>query len=711
MQCQVRILDLGFRIFFQITYLSYMEQAATPTAWVELPASGRDPARRFVFDRPLSVWQADTLPEVKPALERVTQEQQAGHYVVGFLSYESAPAFDAAMITPPPGPLPYAWFASFDGQSPSVYGGAKGGDSSFKFQVSSFPTSSLIPHLSSLTSRDEYVAAVQAALSHIRAGDIYQVNYTIRASISPGFSGGTKGGESDLDFGFSSFLSLLAAAPMPHAAYIDTGEARLVSLSPELFLRKRGRLLESRPMKGTAKREPSWAADETARRALSQDEKNRAENVMIVDLVRNDLGRVCKMGSVAVPELWRVDRFPTVHQMTSLVRGELRDEVSLFDIFAALFPPGSVTGAPKIRAMQIIAELEPAPRGIYCGTIGLFFPNGDFECNVAIRTIQTYCHSGHRASLRSAGVQNPDDRSEDQQPGLSLLGLGSGVVADSDPETEWQETQLKGDFVTLQPRDFLIYETIRYDRSPSVHGGARGGDSSFKFQVSSFLDLHLHLRRLRQSALYFNRPFPLREIIHHLRKLQLTLGEAPARIKLNLSVSPPFTEGREGVDSSFKFQVSSFPVSSLIETQVIREFLLWPDGGMTLMLSDLRLDPEDFRLYHKTNLRPEKYVELEKARALGGTEVLFLNTRGELCEGALSNIALKIDRQWLTPKLSCGLLPGTYREKQLASGRWHEAILTLDDLKRAEEIRMGNAVRGEGMVLMLLDSQGRDLLK
>jgi para-aminobenzoate synthetase/4-amino-4-deoxychorismate lyase len=260
--------------------------------------------------------------------------------------------------------------------------------------------------------------------------------------------------------------------------------------------------------------------------------------------------------------------------------------------------------------------------------------------------------------------------------------LGSGIVADSDPETEWQETQLKGEFVTLQPRDFILYETIRFDQRKKEKGkrikeSQPISGSSFLLSPFSFLDLRSHLRRLRQSCLYFGRPFPLSRIIHHLRELRTSLGDAPARIKLDLH----FDE---------------------IETHVIRENLSWPVDGMTVMLSDRRLDPGDFRLYHKTNLRPEKYEELEKARALGATEVLFLNTRGELCEGALSNLALKINGEWLTPALHCGLLPGTWREKQLASGRLREAVLMLDDLNRAEEIRMGNAVRGEGRVVRII---------
>ena len=635
-----------------------MEQPLPVSAWIELPASWGDPARRYIFSEPVDVWQADSLPAVRPALERVAHAQREGQFVVGFVSYEAAPAFDPAMRTPPKGDLPYAWFASYRSHfSVSAFQ---------RFSVSSSRTS----HPSSLTSKDEYLSAVNTALAHIRVGNIYQVNYTVRAELAVADP-------------FALFQTLLAAAPMPHAAYLkifprDAGERKggseIVSLSPELFIRKRGNTLESRPMKGTAPRRPSWVEDEAARIALSKDEKNRAENVMIVDLVRNDLGRVCEMGSVTVPELWRVDRFPTVHQMTSLVRGELRDDASLFDVFAALFPPGSVTGAPKIRAMDVIAELEPQPRGIYCGTIGLFFPNGDFECNVAIRTIEV-----HRSSFIAH---------------RSILGLGSGVVADSDPETEWHETLLKGKFVSQQPLDFSIYETIRYNYVAGFGPPARGGTTG-----GSFLDLHSHLRRLRQSCIYFGRPFPLHEIIERLRSLLASLGNEPARVRLDLH-SPS--------------SVILHP-SSLVETQVIRENLSWPAAGLTVMLSDVRLDPEDFRLYHKTTLRPEKYVELEKARALGATEVLFLNTRGELCEGALSNIILKLDGEWLTPALHCGLLPGTWREKKLTppftegQGEVKEAILTLGDLERADEIRMGNAVRGEGKVIGVLGREGKPL--
>ena len=585
-----------------------LPQKKAPTAWIELPPdAGRGPSR-FVLAEPLNVWQADWLAEVRGAIEKVEAAQQGGNYVAGFITYEAAPAFDSALKVPPRGELPLAWFAAFDAP------------------VEPPPSPPAPPPVAPelLTSQSEYVSCVRRALDYIRAGDIYQVNFTGRAAVPH------SGDPSAL------FRALLAAAPMPRSAFIDTGSAQIVSLSPELFLRRAGHLIETRPMKGTASRRPSWEADEAARIALAADEKNRAENVMIVDLMRNDLGRVCRAGTVTVPELWRVDRFPTVHQMTSLVRGELRAEVSLFEILAATFPPGSVTGAPKVRACEIIAELEPAPRGIYCGSIGLFFPGGDFELNVAIRTLSFH-------------------------PSI-VLGIGSGIVADSDPIEEWAETKLKAEFVTRRAISFSLYETIRYEA---------GG---------KFSDLIAHLRRLRRSCDYFGRQFPARKILDQLRTLRAALGNRPARIRLDLD--------GERVNLKADF-----------------ENLSWPEP-LTLMLMDEPVDPEDFRLYHKTTLRPERYEALSKARSLSAQECLFVNVRGELTEGAISNLLLKLGGEWLTPALRCGLLPGVARAKLLANGRCREAVLTQGDLLRAEEIRVVNAVRGEGVVTRVVDSTG-----
>jgi len=588
----------------------------TPSAWIELPPDAGRERSRYFFSRPTEIWQADELEQVRGAIERVEAAQQNGKFVAGFITYEAAPAFDPALKTPPRGQLPLAWFAEFSAPA----------------EAPPAPPAPPATAPDLLIPEREYLSCVRRALDYIRAGDIYQVNYTVRAALP---------GNADP---FALFRALLAAAPMPRSAFIDTGPAQIVSLSPELFLRRAGDVLETRPMKGTARRRPSWEADEAARLALSADEKNRAENVMIVDLMRNDLGRVCRAGTVTVPELWRADRFPTVHQMTSLVRGQLRAGTSLFEILTATFPPGSVTGAPKIRACEIIAELEPHPRGIYCGSIGLFYPGGDFELNVAIRTL-----SFHPSSF----ILHPS----------GILGIGSGIVADSDPQEEWAETKLKFEFVTRRAVPFALYETIRHDDNGTFH------------------DLLSHVHRLRRSCDYFGRPFPARKVFDDLRKLRGRLDKQPARIRLDL----------DGERVSLKTDF---------------ENLSWPEY-LVLMLAAEPVNPEDFRLYHKTTLRPERYGLLENARARRAQECLFVNTRGELTEGAISNLLVKLGGEWLTPALSSGLLPGVARAKLLQSGRCREAIVLLEDLARAEEVRMINAVRGEGVVTRVVNGEGQ----
>lgn len=581
----------------------------TITADITIPEDGVRPGR-FRFIDPVDIWQADSLSDVHAAIDRVDAWQEKGCYVAGLICYEAAPAFDPPMRTPRSGPLPLCWFAAFRETL------------RIEPDMDSFSLSSPVIG----TSEHEYIEKVLTALQHIRLGNIYQLNYTIRAEAN--WSGNP----------YSIYRSLYEAGPVPHAAFLDIGSAQIVSLSPELFLRKRGDTLESRPMKGTAARRPIWEDDEAARSALAHDEKNRAENIMIVDLVRNDLGRVCRIGSIHVPELCTVHRFPTVHQMTSLVRGTLKPHTSLREILTAAFPPGSITGAPKIRAMDIISELEPEPRGAYCGTIGLFFPDGDFECNVAIRTIVL-------------------------QRDSAVLGLGSGIVADSNPQEEWQETIVKSRFATVRPEKFSFYETLRYDPG------------------EGFQDLKLHLLRLSRSCAYFLRPFPLRSIVQELRNLRKQHGSQSFRVRLELD-------------------------EEIVHAAASRENLAWPEGGIIVQVSDKRVQSDDFRLYHKTSLREEKTAALEKARAAGAYECLFLNERGELTEGSISNIMLRIDGRWLTPALRCGLLPGVWRERQLASGRAHEAVLTLSDLIRADKAVVGNAVRGEGNIVSFVDNDG-----
>lgn len=274
---------------------------------------------------------------------------------------------------------------------------------------------------------ERYAADVNSILDHIRRGDVYQVNYT--GELSFGFSGA----------GLGLFLDLLAAHPVPHAAYLRLPDRELLSLSPELFFSLEDGRITTKPMKGTAPREEDPAADRAAGEGLAACEKNRAENLMIVDLLRNDLGRIAVPGSIKVRELWSVEAYATVYQLTSRIEARLREGVTCGEMIAALFPCGSVTGAPKLRAMQLIASLEQRERGVYTGAIGWFGPGGRASFNVAIRTLV----------LR-------DNR--------ATLGAGGGIVHDSVPDAEYREALLKTRFLDHAPgAAYELVETMLWN--------------------------------------------------------------------------------------------------------------------------------------------------------------------------------------------------------------------------------------------------------
>ncbi|MCC6475882.1 aminodeoxychorismate synthase component I [bacterium] len=587
----------------------------SPTALHTFLASDSTARKTLAFGTPLAQWFVASPTDLRQALARVEQAQRDGYFVSGFLSYEAARAFDPVHQSNEPGTLPLAWFAAYRAPESPMEGRQEFSLSRPKIAIE----------------REDYLKQVRLAQAHIAKGDIYQVNFTARAKSD--FSGDA----------WSAFCSLSRAVPVPYSAYLDLGSHQLLSLSPELFLERRGNTLLSRPMKGTAPRKPAWADDEAARAALSHSEKDRAENIMIVDLVRNDIGRVCKTGSVHVSELCKVERHPTVHQMTSLVAGELREGVTLWEIFAATFPPGSVTGAPKIRAMEIIVDLETSPRGIYCGSICLFMPGGDFVCNVAIRTLELCGNT-------------------------TTLGIGSGIVSDSNPEREWDEVLLKSRFAEERPKEFALYESFRY--VPGV----------------PFQSLRSHLRRLKHSCDYFSRPFPIQSIKRALREVKNSLGDQPNRIRLDIEEEKAIC-------------------------RLIPEELAWPEDGVIVMLANTRVSPEDARLYHKTTLRPEKYVLREKAKLLGAQECIFVNTRGEFTEGTIANYSFKVDDKWITPSLACGLLPGVWRSAKIESGGVHEGIVRLDELSRVQEIHIGNSVRGEQRVIEIISEDGQVLYR
>lgn len=366
--------------------------------------------RRLVFGEPLEVIRADSVNAVRPALRRVAEATRGGLHAVGYVAYEAAPAFDRAARVRSGCSVPLVWFGLHHAPVDC------GPDAPAPFEV---PTWELD------TGRDDYGQAIDAIHAAIRRGDAYQMNYTVRARAR--FTGDAQ----------SYYEQLRQAQQAEFCAYADIGTHRILSASPELFFAWQDGVLTTRPMKGTARRGQLPEEDAELARWLRDSEKNRAENLMIVDLLRNDLSRLSMPGGVQVPHLFSIENYPTVLQMTSTITARTRPEVTLDDVFAALFPCGSITGAPKLKSMDIIAELEKSPRAVYCGAIGHVAPGGAARFNVAIRTV-------------TLDVANE----------TLECGLGGGITWDSVAADEYAEVQTKSRFLTLANNGFELFETL-----------------------------------------------------------------------------------------------------------------------------------------------------------------------------------------------------------------------------------------------------------
>ncbi|MFA6568612.1 MAG: aminodeoxychorismate synthase component I [Victivallales bacterium] len=560
-----------------------------------------------LFQDPVRTVSVSRTDGIIPALKWAESSLKKGLHVAGFISYEASSAFDPANKTfKAGGNFPLLWLSSYRG------GGA--------FEIpEDFKTRRQPVNLSPETGKSKYLSDVKKIRKHIYNGETYQVNYTFRVFGKP------------LDSPEQFFMDFCVSHPVPYSAFINTGRFKIISNSPELFLESLSGKIRSLPMKGTASRALTSEEDEMTARQLAKDPKNLAENIMIVDMVRNDLGRICRPGSISADPLFRVDTYPTVHQMVSGVNGELKPGTGLVEIFASTFPPASITGAPKIRAMGIISELESSPRKIYTGAIGCFNPNGDLCLNVAIRTFL----------CSKAGTE---------------LGIGSGIVADSEPRKEWLECLMKSGFANFNPPDFDVLETIFWDKG-------RG-----------FVYLKEHLERARNSQTYFGRRWNDEFSNKALRKLKSLL----LRRKVNYARVRLLISGNGKVK----------PEYSVLESPG------WNKKILDLKISGKRVSSKDVFLYHKTTNRKFYDAELKKARSEGFDEVIFLNEKGEVTEGAITSIFILGKGGWITPCLKCGLLPGIWRGKTICELRAEEKKITLKDLKTAEKIIIGNSVRG-----------------
>jgi para-aminobenzoate synthetase/4-amino-4-deoxychorismate lyase len=456
--------------------------AAAGAATVRFDATGGPGgARSFRFRNPVHVLRADRLDQVVPVLDAVERAVADGLHAAGFVAYEAAPAFDPAFTTHPPDTrLPLAWFALYESRDDvhPIYGSIDG-DAELGEWSSDVPQA-------------EYLHHVERIRALIAAGDTYQTNFTVR--LRAPFRGDP----------VALYERLCLGQRSAFCAYMDLGDGKtIVSASPELFFRAEDRELELKPMKGTRPR-GRWVAEDRALAAeLAESPKDRAENLMIVDLLRNDAGRVAEFGSVRVERLYEVERYETVHQMTSTIRARLRPDAGLADVFRALFPCGSVTGAPKVRTMEIIRELEPSPRGVYCGAIGFVSP-GEAVFSVGIRTLLL-----------------------DAAAGMAELGVGSGITYDSDAAAEYRESWSKAAFVRRTPLGFRLLETMLWE--------PEGG----------WFLLDGHLERLAASAGYFGYAFDAEDAVRHLSALVPAFVDAPMRVRLRLD-----REGRMEIEAT-----------------------------------------------------------------------------------------------------------------------------------------------------------------
>ncbi|WP_255835613.1 aminodeoxychorismate synthase component I [Kordiimonas sp. SCSIO 12603] len=565
----------------------------------------------YLFHTPEHIIQANEFEDIPIALAAIDEAVEAGLYTAGWISYEVGYYFEKRLhhLASRSSEEPLIWMmvtSHRDELTPKqvetlLHTSRRGNKKSFGIEFKK-------PDLTEA----EYNKAISNIHAFIEAGDVYQINYTFPLPVE------IKGCSIEL------YNELRKNQPVSFGAYINTGETEVLSFSPELFLERKDNQLKSKPMKGTAARGKDAEEDASIEQFLVNDGKSRAENLMIVDLIRNDLSRIAKSGSVQVPKLFETEKYNTLFQMTSTVTATAIKDLTPTQALTAMFPCGSITGAPKVRAMEIIAELEPHARGVYCGSIG-YFHSKSWSLNVPIRTL----------------VRNDDAKSR--------LSVGSGIVADSNPEGEYQECLLKARFTERTVNEFALIETLLVEEQECKN-------------------LDLHMKRIKNSADYFNFAFPKSEIENALKghasllntkhKLRLLLNKAGAFSISSNKLSEPTSENRK------------------------------------IKLSEKRTDSTEVFLRHKTTNRSLYNEEFKRAIADGYLDVLFINQHGFITEGAISNIFAEIDGNLYTPPLSDGVLPGIHRASMLENNLAIVRSLTLSDLQKAEALYIGNAVRG-----------------
>ncbi len=585
-----------------------MAKLASPFVLLE-DRLNRAAAAQLYVD-PTAIIRCDRAEDLNDAFDRLEAGLAKGLHAAGFLAYELCYALEPAMAawTPVGKDGPLLWFGLFE--RPRAIS-AQTLDAAFADLGPPPP----IKGLRAGHDRAEHVAKVGQVLGLIRAGDVYQVNLSFPMQFQ------LEGSPLAL------YGALRVRQPVAHGALIALGEQTILSVSPELFVEAFDGEATTRPMKGTAPRLTDPGADAAIRARLKADPKEMAENLMIVDLLRNDLSRISVKGSVRTPALFTVETYPTFHALTSTVTAQLRSDTSLRERMAALFPCGSIVGAPKIRAGEIIADLEAAQRGVYTGAIGVIRPGGDMSFNVAIRT----------AAICADGA--------------GRYGVGGGIVADSDPDAEYDEALLKARVLCNLAADYGLIETFRWSA------------------VEGFIRLSDHLDRLAASAHKLRFPFSWEATKATLDLEAESWLQGDRRVRIVLS-----RDGAIALSAEF----------------------ISPPSRETLKMgfAAARLDPGDPFLRHKTTQRATYEEAFSAAVARGLDEAVLLN-RDDACADACRNsIFLEKGGRLVTPPLSAGALPGVLRAELIASNQAIEVDIDPDELRGEARWFLGNSLHG-----------------
>lgn len=568
------------------------------------------------FDRPRLVLDATTPDEVLPVVREATAlNRNRGWWATGYLAYEASPAFDPRLSVRDDGaathvrgrtPAPLAWFAFFD----EVHASA---ERPLPVEHDGAAARPWTPDVDERT----YVAAIASVKDAIARGHTYQVNYTYR--LRSCFDGDPQ----------DAFARLLSAQGPCLAVYLDTGRWAICSASPELFFTLDDGRLVSRPMKGTAARGLLPEEDRAAAERLRHSPKEQAENVMIVDMVRNDMGRVAIPGTVEVPRLFDVEQYRTIWQMTSTVACVTR--AGFAEVLTALFPAASITGAPKVRTMELIAALETTPRGVYTGASGFLAPDGRAQWNVAIRTMVL-----------------------DRETGVALYGIGGGITWDSDPRAEYEESIAKARILDRPWPAFDLLETLLW--TPDA----------------GYVLLDEHMDRLERANAYFG----FAAGAEGARGALLDAADAsswsgPMRVRLLASEG-----GAVRVDAVALAPSDAKP-------------------GVIRLAATPMCSADPFLHYKTTNRAVYDAARKSVAHGEPApADVLLWNERRELTESTIANVAVAMDGRLATPPLTCGLLDGTMRARLLRKGEIVERVIRIDQLANGTEIVLFNSVRG-----------------